>query len=67
MWNNHFIGRKIWKIGVDGVFSIETGLELTGVVGPVRRAESVCNLHRNSGPMGGVSAASPMPKLVTFL
>ena len=51
----------------DGAFSSETGLELAGVAKPVRRAGSVCNLQRNSGLMGGVSTASPMPKSISFL
>ena len=54
-------------ITFDGAFSIETGLELAGVAGPVCRVGSVCNLHRNSGPVGGVSVASLMAKSVSFL
>ena len=56
------------KFIIDGAFSIKTILELAGVVGPVRRAGSICNLHRNSGPTGGgVLAASPIHKLISFL
>ena len=41
------------KFIIDGAFSIKTILELVGVAGPVRRAGSVCNLYRNSGPTRG--------------
>ena len=37
---------------IDGVFSIETRLELAGIAGQVSRAESICNLHINNGPTG---------------
>ena len=49
-----------------GAFSIDTGLELVGVAGPIRRAGSIYNLHRKGGPAGGVPAVSPMPKSVSF-
>ena len=36
----------------DCVASIDIGLELVGVAGPVRRARSMHNLHRKGGPTG---------------
>ena len=53
-------------MSIDGSFSIDTRLKLTGVAGPVRRAESIYNLHRKGGLMGGVPTASPMPESVSF-
>ena len=48
------------------VSSIDIGLELVGVVGPVCRAGSIYNLHQNGGLAGGVPAASLMVKSVSF-
>ena len=36
----------------DGASFIDTGLELAGVIGLVRRAGSIYNLHRKGGPTG---------------
>ena len=38
------------SLEIDGAFSISTRLELAGVVGLVRRAGSIFNLHRRGGP-----------------
>ena len=51
---------------VDGAASIDTRLELAGVIGPVCRARSMYNLHKKGGPAGGVLAASPIVKSVSF-
>ena len=40
----------IYIIKIDGAASINTGLELVGVVEPVRRAGSIYNLHKKGGP-----------------
>ena len=37
---------------IDGAASIDTGLELAGVAGLVRRAGSIYNLHRKGDPAG---------------
>ena len=50
----------------DDVFSIDIGLELARVAGLVRRAKSTYNLHIMGGLAGGVPAASPMVKSVSF-
>ena len=53
----------------DEVFTIDTRLELLGVVGPINLAGSMHSLQSaiKEGSDGGVSAASSMPKLVSFL
>ena len=53
----------------DGAFSIDTRLELLGVAVPVSPTGSVYNLQPTlkGGSSGGVPAASPMLKLVSFL
>ena len=69
------IGRKSPKdsgfffFGIDGAFSINDGLELLGVAGPVCRAGSMYNLQlaHKGWTGGGVSTASLMPKSVSFL
>ena len=38
------------EMETDGTFSIDTGLELVGVTEPVRRVESIYNLHEKGGP-----------------
>ena len=48
-------------------FYIKTGMELAGVVGLVHRVWTIRNLHKKGGSVRGVSAASPMPKSVSFL
>ena len=54
---------------VDGAFSIDSGLDLLGVPGPVCLAESLYNLQPLlKGWSGeGEPANSPMPKSVSFL
>ena len=53
----------------DGDFSIDTGLEPLKVIGQARRTGSMYNLQPalKEWSDGGVSVASPMPKLVSFL
>ena len=47
-------------------FSIDTGMELAGVAGPIRRAGSIYNLHIKGGPTGCVKTVSTIPKSVSF-
>ena len=60
-------------MNIDGACSIETGLELARVIGPVRWACMILNLHIKGGSAGGggggggVPVASSMPKSVSFL
>ena len=60
---------NIFHFIIDGAFSIDIGLEPLGVTRPVRRTGSMYNLQLalKGWFSGGVSAASPMPKLVSFL
>ena len=53
----------------DGAFTIDIGLEPLGIAGSMNRAGSMYNLQfaTKGGSGEGVSAASPMPKLVSFL
>ena len=53
----------------NSAFTIDTRLELLGVAWPINRAGLMYNLQpaKKGGSGGGVSAASPMPKLVSFL
>ena len=55
------------KIGFDGAFSIDTGLELAGVVGPFVGLDRYATCTERVVCWGGVSTASPMPKSVSFL
>ena len=50
---------------IDGVISIDTGLELARVIGPVSRARSIYNLHRKGGPVG--ECRPPLRCLSQFL
>ena len=47
-------GKKnsVRMIEIDGDASIDTGLELVEVTGPVRRAGLIYNLHIKGGPTG---------------
>ena len=49
----------------DGAASIDTRLELVGVVRSVRRAGSIYNLHRKGGPTG--ECRPPLRCLSQFL
>ena len=42
------------------------GWSLLESFGSVCRAELIYNVHKKGGPAGGVLAASPMPKSVSF-
>ena len=54
----------IWR-QTDGAASIDTGLELARVAGPVCQAGSMYNLHRKGGPTG--ECRSPLRCLSKFL